>query len=102
MKKIVSKYLTTLHFSGTIDEVIGELKAEEKYYSQEYTNLRVDCEYSYETTGASYYRYNLIADRLETDEEEAIRIKQEEEATIIREEYQRKQYEELKAKFENK
>ena len=100
MKKIKTHNLTTLHFSGTIDEVILQLKSEEEYYSDRYTNLKVDYDYDCSGDGESYYRHTLYGDKLETDEEEALRMKQEEEAIKLREEYDRRQYEQLKAKFE--
>lgn len=102
MKKVLPHTLTTLHFAGTIDEVIEQLKGEVEYYSEEYTNLRIDYDYSYADIGDGYYKHILIGDRLETDEEEALRIKENEETRIRQEEYQREQYEQLKAKFENK
>lgn len=100
MKKIISRNLTTLHFSGTIDEVIEELKKEGVYYSEQYTNLRID--YSYDHVHEEcYYKHVLYGDKLETDEEESLRMKQEREYKKSQDEYQRKQYEQLKAKFEN-
>ena len=104
MKKILPHSLTTLHFSGTIDEVIEKLKSEVEYYSEGHTNLRIDYDYSYGDSyeGESYYKHTLIGDRLETDAEEDLRIKQEEITRLFQEEYQRKQYEQLKVKFENK
>lgn len=99
MKKIISHKLTTLHFSGTIDEVIKQLKQEEEYYSEEYTNLRIDNIYDWDSKG-SYYEHILFGDKLETDEEEALRMKQEDENKKWREENDRRQYEALKAKFE--
>lgn len=99
MKQMKRHHLTTLHFSGTIDKVIKSLKQEEKYYSENYSNLKIDNEYSY-SEGDSYYRHNLYGDKMETDEEESLRIKKEEESKKSQEEYQRRQYEFLRNKFE--
>lgn len=101
MKKIISHNITTLHFSGTIDEVIERLKEQVGYYSEKYSNLRIDYDYCYEG-GDSYYRHDLIGDILETDYEENLRMTQEKENTERQEKYQREQYEVLKAKFETK
>jgi hypothetical protein len=99
MKQIKKHNITTLHFSGTIGEVIKKLKSEVKYYSEEYTNLRIDNISNWDSDGC-YYKHILFGDKPETDEEEALRIKQEKESTKWREENDRRQYEALKSKFE--
>jgi hypothetical protein len=98
MKKIKTHTLTTLHFSGTLYEVIDSLTQEFGYYSDEYTNLKLDYDYSCED--GSYYRHTLYGDKLETDEEEALRLKQEVEYNQRQFEFEKRQYEALKAKFE--
>ena len=98
MKKLKSHDLTTIRFSGTLDDIIENLKSEFEYYSKNYSNLRVERDYNYDDS--SYCRHTLYGDKLETDKEETIRETQEKEYLKRQEEYQRKQYEELKAKFE--
>jgi hypothetical protein len=96
MKKQKRHNLTTLSFSGTFDEIVESLKSEFDYYSENYTNLKVDYDSNYE----GGYEFNLYGDRLETDAEEALRIKQEEEYDQRQFEFEKRQYEALKAKFE--
>lgn len=99
MKKIKSHRITSFFLEGTIDECIEFLENEKQYYSEKYTNLRVQCMYDYGSHEA-YYKYYIYGDKLETDEEEALRIEQEEEYRKTQEERDRRNYEELKAKFE--
>lgn len=99
MKQIISHRITSLYLEGTIDDCIKQLKKENQYYSEKYTNLRVQCMYDYGSHEA-YYKYYIYGDKLETDEEEALRIEQEDEYRKTQEERDRKNYEALKAKFE--
>jgi hypothetical protein len=95
MKKIKSKELLRLEIEGSLDDTIKQLEDYKKRYS-EYTNLRIVEESVYE---GGYY-YDLYGDKLETDLEESNRIAAEKERDERRLEYERKQYEALKAKFE--
>jgi hypothetical protein len=96
MKKIKSYYLLRLDLDGTLDEAIEMLNSYKERYS-DYTNLRIveDCVYE------GGYFYDLHGDRLETDQEETNRINAEKIQSERQLEYERKQYEALKAKFEN-
>jgi len=95
MKKIKSKELLRLEIEGSLDDTIKQLEDYKKRYS-EYTNFRIVEESVYE---GGYYYY-LYGDKLETDLEESNRIAAEKERDERRLEYERKQYEALKAKFE--
>jgi hypothetical protein len=95
MKKIKSKELVGLEIEGSLDDTIKQLEDYKKRYS-EYTNLRI-IEQSVCEGGYYYYLYG---DKLETDLEESNRIAAEKERDERRLEYERKQYEALKAKFE--
>jgi hypothetical protein len=80
---------------GTIDEIIERLNFCKEKYS-DYSNLRINEDIVYE---GGYY-CELMGDRLETEEEEADRLKYEKENDDRRLAYERLQYEELKKKFE--
>jgi len=95
MKKIKSKELLRLEIEGSLDDTIKQLEDYKKRYS-EYTNLRIVADYVYE---GGYY-YDLYGDKLETDLEESNRLAAEKQRNEIQLEYERKQYEALKAKFE--
>ena len=99
MKKIKSHALTTLVLSGTIEEVLEQVKAVADHYSKDYTNLRIETDSNYEYDN-TYYIHILFGDRIETDEEEALRIKSKEEQAERNLQYKREQYEKLKAEFE--
>jgi hypothetical protein len=96
MKQIKSHELLRLDLDGTLDEAIEQLQSYKERYS-DYTNLRIveDCVYE------GGYVYDLLGDRLETDLEENYRINEEKSRDERQTEYERKQYEALKAKFEN-
>lgn len=96
MKQIKSHKLLRLDLEGDLDEAIKELQSYKKTYS-DYTNLRIVEDYVHE---GGYY-FDLYGDRLETDLEETARINAEKSRTERDLEYERKQYEQLKAKFEN-
>jgi hypothetical protein len=95
MKKIKSKELLGLEIEGSLDICIKQLEGYKEKYS-EYTNLRIVEESVYE---GGYYHY-LYGDKLETDLEESNRLAAEKERDERRLEYERKQYEALKVKFE--
>ena len=95
-KKMIIKELERLFFDGdALDVVIRKLQNYTEEY-KEYTNLRVNEELVYD---GGYYVY-LYGDRLESDTEYENRIRWEKEAEERKLAIQRKQYEELKAKFE--
>lgn len=96
MKKIKSKELVGLEIEGSLDIFIKQLEGYKEKYS-EYTNLRIVEESVYE---GGYYYY-LYGDKLETDLEESNRLAAEKERDERRLANERKQYEALKAKFEN-
>jgi hypothetical protein len=96
MKKIISHELLRLDLDGSIDEAIEMLNSYKARYC-DYHNLRIVVDSAYE---GGYY-YDLHGDRLETDLEENYRINEEKRIDERQTEYQRKQYELLKAKFEN-
>jgi hypothetical protein len=96
MKKYIKKDLDTPDLEGSLDSIIEALiEAREKY--KHFDNLRIDEETAYD---GGYYYY-LRGDTLETDQEEELRIKREKEYEKSRLEQDRRQYEALKAKFEN-
>ena len=95
MKQIKSRDLLRLDLEGTLDEAIEMLNSYKERYS-DYHNLRVVIDYAYE--GGQYL--DLYGDRLETDVEEANRLNAEKSRNDRQTEYERKQYEALKAKFE--
>lgn len=95
MKQIKSHELLRLDLNGTLDEAINQLQSYKERYS-DYTNLRIVEDIVYE---GGYY-WDLYGDRLETDLEETNRINAEKSRTERQLEYDRKQYEALKAKFE--
>lgn len=95
MKIIRSKELLRIDIEGSLDDVIKQLEGYKEKYS-EYTNLRIVDDHTYE--GGCYY--DLFGDKLETDLEESNRLAAEKEREKRRLEYERKQYEILKAKFE--
>jgi tetratricopeptide (TPR) repeat protein len=94
MKIIKSKELLTIDIEGSLDGAIKQLESYKERYS-EYTNLRIVADYIYE---GGYY-YDLYGDKLETDLEESNRLAAEKQRNEIELEYERKQYEALKAKF---
>jgi len=96
MKKIKSIEIDRISIEGTIDEVVKQFQSYKTQYEPNFNNVRITEESTYE---GGYYYY-LVGDRLETDEEEAIREKNEAEWTARQEDSLRKQYEALKAKFE--
>jgi hypothetical protein len=95
MKQIKSHELLRLDLYSTLDEAINQLQSYKERYS-EYTNLRIVEDHVYE---GGYY-YDLFGDRLETDLEETNRLNTEKDRNERQTEYERKQYEALKAKFE--
>lgn len=96
-KKIITEELERIFFdSEDLDAVIKKLQNYTEVY-KDYTNLRVNDEPVYD---GGYFTY-LYGDRLETDSEYASRIQWQKEAEDRNLAIQRKQYEELKAKFEN-
>jgi hypothetical protein len=95
MKKIISKNIERLDLETNIDNLIRELQDYKVQYS-DYENLRINIESNYEGSDDHYLR----GDRMETDEEEKLRLSREESAERKNTEFLRKQYEALKAKFE--
>ena len=96
MKKIITQDLDCPDLDGSLDSIIEALiEARVKY--KDFDNLRIYEECAYE---GGYYHY-LRGDVLETDEQESIRVCREKEYERIGLERDRKQYESLKAKFEN-
>lgn len=95
MKIIRSKELLRIDIEGSLDDAIKQLEGYKEKYS-EYTNLRIVEDYTYE--GGCYY--DLFGDKIEIDLEESNRLAAEKEREKRRLEYERKQYEILKAKFE--
>jgi|688.fasta_scaffold266811_3 hypothetical protein len=95
MKITKSKELLRLEIEGSLDDVMKQLEGYKEKYS-EYTNLRIVADYVYE---GGYY-YDLYGDKLETDLEESNRLAAEKQRNERQFEYERKQYEALKAKFE--
>jgi hypothetical protein len=95
MKIIKSKELLRIDIEGSLDNAIKQLEGYKEKYS-EYTNLRIVEDPVYD---GGYYYY-LYGDKLETDLEESNRLAAEKAYNERRLEYERKQYEALKAKFE--
>jgi hypothetical protein len=91
-KTVIQNLGGQLHnLEGTIDNAIQYLvKIKEEYADRKNLRLVVD----YDTEGNSL---DLVYDREESDQEYNLRISDEKR----REQFQRKQYELLKAKFEN-
>lgn len=96
MKKIKSYELLRLDLDGTLDDAIKRLQSYTERYS-DYTNLRIIPDYGYE--GGCVL--DLYGDRLETDMEESHRLNTEKIQSERQLEYQRKQFEALKAIFEH-
>jgi hypothetical protein len=95
MKIIKSKELLRIDIESSLDDAIKQLESYKEKYS-EYTNLRIVEDHVYE---GGYYYY-LYGDKLETDLEESNRLAAEKQREKRRLENERKQYEILKAKFE--
>jgi hypothetical protein len=96
MKRNITKNLDTPNLEGNLDNIIeAMINAREKY--KHFDNLRIVEEYA---DNGDYYYY-LRGDTPESDEQEALRIKREKEYEQSRLERDRRQYEALKAKFEN-
>lgn len=96
MKKIKSHELLRIDIDGSLDDCIKQLQGYTERYS-DYTNLRIIPDYGYE----GGYVLDLYGDRLETDMEESHRLNTERIQSERQLEYERKQYEALKAKFEH-
>lgn len=95
MKQKITRELLRLDLEGSIDDAIKQLQSYKAKYS-DYTNLRIveDCVYE------GGYFYDLHGDRLETDQEQTARLEAKKYDDERQLEYDRKQYEALKAKFE--
>jgi hypothetical protein len=96
MKQIKKHDLPGLDLEDVkVDELIASLQALKEKYS-DYHDLTIDEESYYE----GGYHYQLVGYKLETDAEEQAREQRESTYVKQREENERRQYEELKAKFE--
>ena len=97
MKQKIYRNLKELDLDRGLDDLIKELTSYKEQFSQ-YHDLRIERDYDWEGS----YTYNLRGFSMETDEEEQSRLSLEEESERKNTEYQRKQYELLKQKFEKR
>jgi hypothetical protein len=99
-KKMITVEIDTITYNldgQTLDDAIKFLVEEKERYKDDYVSLRLDFDdVLYEDYKALYLKGN----RLETDDEEKAREKKEAEDKTRRDSWERKQYEELKKKFE--
>ena len=95
---IITEYKTVqtldpYDFEGPIDDVIGRLtKLKVDYYGRNLVLTYIGDD--------DYHEYYLYEKREETDEEYDKRINADKHRALEREKHERKQYEQLKAKFE--
>lgn len=96
-------YSASIHINySTLDSVIETLTSLRNKYAKTYSNLCIkskrDCGCYHDCScSPTYY---VVGQRLENDDEYQSRIRSEELLKVLREQRERKEYEELKAKFE--
>jgi hypothetical protein len=99
----VDMYLSRVYVDSPLDEIIQNLTDIRDAYSKEYKNLYIDskkdcgCYHSDCSCSPSYY---VNGQRLENDVEYEFRMTEEARRKAEQEQYDRKIYEALKAKFE--
>lgn len=86
-----------VEFDSTVDAIIQKLQEWKQKYGGEYDSLYIEEEPAYD----GGYNHHLVGHRLETDEEEKNRLILEERYKNDKLAYEKKEYERLKAKFEN-
>ena len=101
-KKFIRVHITTIEcdLKNKVEKVIEKLKDELDYYKGSYNNVEIDDYWG----GGDYYGNNtvkilsLFGERLETDKEFELRIKNEEKYSKEREERDKIEFERLKEK----
>lgn len=100
-----SRHGASVYFESGLDELIDTLVHYRDKYKNEYENMRIDsardcgCYSSDCSCSPSYF---VVGTRLETDVEEAFRLRKEAAEKARSEENERRQYAALKAKFDSK
>lgn len=97
-------YTDSIYIEDTLDNLIKTLTDFQNEYKDQYTNLRIreqKCTSCYHSCDCSP-TFKLFGSRLENDLEYNFRIKKEADEKMAKEQIERKQYEELKAKFESR